>query len=640
MATAIDDLERAFLLAQLGDSGMGKTINDLRFEFYSAMPSFVREDQVPLNIRDFGGVGDGIAVDDTAAAAMFASTSAGDRVTFGKGTFKLTQGLNIPSGVHVDLTGATLDFTSMPDGVTLAEKIGLSATGSLSAALPVSNAIAQWSRTVTGISSTATLAAGDLILLRNDERPVPGMTRTDRDKGELQIIQSVDSGTQITLTSGALFAYGTTSLEIVKVNPVENITIKGGKILMGGVNSAHVGVQIRYGKNIKFDSVMIDGAEDTAISLRTIYDSTVDKCTISNSTSNAGIGNTGYGVAIVEGSRNIRVGKNNFYNCRHFVAGGGFWPAVFVDIHHNQGERSSDAAYDCHESTLYWTFTKNMADGVASGFIVRGQYITIDGNKITNSLGRAYRAATFDLVTEQRGIRFINNEATNCVYGLEMDGQAAGAEPNCLKIDCNISRNILRDCGPNPILLRHFQNVKMDDNEIYGSTNHAILCLGLAIGTPSTGLKMRGCQVTDSGLDSIKVQFVDDVMIDTPIITNAGSSGIEMLTCNRTMITNHQIRTYQQNGIFVSAGAVHSISGGIVTGQNPLSTTFDALRFSGTDAVDVSGGYYTGPRYGVNSTTTTNVSVSGVNARDAVGSGGVKINVDAANKSVTANLIT
>jgi hypothetical protein len=63
--------------------------------------------------------------------------------------------------------------------------------------------------------------------------------------------------------------------------------------------------------------------------------------------------------------------------------------------HQQSGQRSSDAAYDCHESCFYWTFTKNVAVGVASGFIIRGQYITVDGNEITDSLGRAYRASTF-----------------------------------------------------------------------------------------------------------------------------------------------------------------------------------------------------------------------------------------------------
>lgn len=596
--------------------------------------AFPRKTDVPVSVLDYAAA-DG--TDQTTNLNAAFAAAAGGEISFPRGgVFKASSELTIPASIKINGYGSTIDFSTMPNATALGQKIGLKAAGAIGSDIAISNAISQWSRVVTGIASTVTLAAGDLILLENDERPVPGMSRTDRDKGELSVIASVDSSTQITLTTGALFAYGTTGLKLRKVTPAEDITIEGLTLRMRGVGSAHNGIQVRYGRNVTIRDVTVIGAEDTGVSLNTVWNGKVSHCQVRDCTSSGTLGNTGYGVAILEASRHCVVEDNHFHNCRHFVAGGGFWPAAFIDVKGNQGQNASDAAYDCHEPCFYWTFTKNIAVGVSSGFAIRGQYVTLDGNMVTDSQGRAYRSSTFDGVTEQRGIRMVNNRASHCTFGLEVDGQAAGAEPNCLKIDVEIVGNILRDCGSDSILLRHFDGAKVNGNNVIGSTSHAVLILGLS-GTQSKYLECNENKVRDAGADAIKIQFVDDLQIVGGQLINTFTTGVEMLTCNRTLISGLTIRTYNSNGIFVSAGSVHAVTGPNITGGT--GATFDCLRFSATSQVAVSGGYFAGPRYGVYSTTTDKVIITGVNAYDSVGSAGVKVSSDATTKVVANNLV-
>ncbi|GAB3875254.1 glycosyl hydrolase family 28-related protein [Terrabacter terrigena] len=629
---------RSFVAAsQAQDAHLASLLGDPTSQVATAVDArWARKDRQPVNVRDYGALGDGVA-DDTAALTAALTAGAGGIVELARGgTYRISGPLSIPSRTTLRGYGATLDASSMPVATALGQRIAVTSTGTIGADVAISTPVAQWSRVVSGIADTSALSPGDLILLRNDERPVPGMTRTDRDKGELAIIQSVDSATQVTLVAGATFAYGTTGLALQKLTPVEDVTIEGVRLKLGGVASGHNGIQIRYGRNTTVRDVTVLGAEDIAIGLNTVWAGKVRSCDVRDSTSSTTLGNTGYGVAIVEASKHCIVEDNHFYNCRHFVAGGGFWPPAYVDVKGNQGQRASDAAYDCHEPCFYWTFTKNTAVGVASGFIVRGQYVTVEENEVTDSTGRAYRAATFDGVTEQRGIRFINNKATSTVYGIEVDGQAAGAEPNCLKYDVEIRGNYLRSAGANPILLRHFEGAKVTGNDVMGSTSHALLILGLS-GNQSKNLDASDNKVRDAALDSIKVQYVDDLSIDGGLLLNSGTRGIELLNCNRTRLSGVSIRVHPQDGVFISGGSVHAVSGMHITGG--VGATYDCLRFSGTSQASVRGGYHAGPRYAVYATTSDKVVVTGVNAYDSVGSAGVKVNSDATTKLLADNLV-
>ena len=573
--------------------------------------------------------------DDTTTLNTLIAANPGKTIRLRPGlTYKITDTLTVPSGTTIDGAGATIDATGLPTGSAFGQIVGIVAQGTVASSVAITDPIAQWSRVITGIASTTGLAAGDLVFVYNQEQPVPGMTRTDRDKGEIRTILTVDSSTQLTFVSGSTFAYGASGIGLQKITPAENVKLRGFSLKLGGVGKGHNGIRISYGRNVAVENVSIDGAEDVAVSLNTVTNGRVAGCSIRNST-NPSFTTSGYGVNVTDGSQHVIVDANNFYNCRHFVAGGGKWPTIYVDITGNHGEKSINGAYDCHEPAHYWTFRGNTGINCYGGFLIRGQYITVESNYIAEAAGKAYEVVTVDLVTEQRGIRIINNRAVNAALaGIWVDGKAAGGEPDSLKIDVEIRGNVLRNCGPDAILVRHFDGAIVAANSINAPSRHGILALGTASGTPSKRLTLDNNTISSPGGDGIQAQFVDDINGAGGTVTSPALYGYNFATCNRTRLTGVTVRNPVQSGIYLNGGAVHTVTGGTVTGGT--SGSYDALRGSGASDVTVNGGYYAGPRAGVATTTGDRVIIIGVNATGAVAA--TKISSDATSKVLANNL--
>lgn len=575
--------------------------------------------------------------DDTAMLNAFLAANAGKSVALRPATYIISGAVVVPSDTALNMTGATLDARTIPTATTLGQRVAMTSIGSKGASIAVSAAVAQGVRVITGIADTSSLAVGDLVLIRNDERPMPGLTRTDRSKGEMSTVRSVDSATQITLNAGALFAYGTTGLVIEKINPVKNVRLTGGKIILGGVGSGHCGVQIQYARNITITDLHTDGAEDTSVNLRTVWNGQVIRGKFENATSSATLGTSGYGVCIVEGSRECLVDAAEFKNCRHFITGGGYWPASFIRIRNCFGYGSLNASYDTHESCYYWTFSNNTANGGSTGFGMRGQYITVENNKVYDMAVTGYSAQTFDGVTEQRGIKFRGNEAYRCASaGLAFEGSAIGAEPTCLKIDGEVVNNIIADCGgagtSDAVLLRHFDGMRVYGNTVSNAGRNGIMILGLAAGTPSKNLVLGLNHISTPGFSCIDATYIDDVSYHGGLLVGPVKHGMNMTTCNRVSYAGLSVRNPGNAGVNITGGAEHTFTGPVIGGG--VNASYDAIRASGCSDVSVVGGKLAAGRYAFNSSTTDYVVLSGVNMRGAVNAS--RYLVDATNKTILA----
>lgn len=570
--------------------------------------------------------------DDTTSLNAQLATAAGKTLTLKAGhTYKISDTLIIPGETVLDFNGAVLDARTMPAGTALGQRIALKSAGYQVATLPIGTPIAKGAKVINGISSTSGISVGDMVLLRNDESPIPGMTRSDRDKGEILIVQSVESATSITITTATTFAYGTTGLVITTLSTVDRVRIKSPNILLGGVGSSHNAIEIQYGRNVVITDPVIDGAEDIAINCRTVLGSVVRGGAIRRSTSGA-FGNTGYGVAFVEGTRNSSVDGVDFEHCRHFVAGGGLWPAIHNIIKNCTGQVSVDFAYDCHESTMFWKFFNCSADSVAGGFVIRGQNVTVESCKITNSAGWGYKASVFDGVSEQRGIRFINNRLDGAVLGGYMiDGISDGSR----KIDCEIVDSWATNPGDYAVSVANFDNMKISGIKGTGTKNHSILCRGTSATDRSKGLTLGVNEISGSAKNAYFLRDIDGVSTNGGQLLDSGAYGFEMTGCFDTNLVAPFIKGTAFGGLRIDGGSRHVIANPSVSGG--MGATYDAMRVTGTSDFTVMGGKLSGPRHAIFTTTTENVVVMGVNVREAVN--GTKINVDATNKVVINNLI-
>ena len=578
--------------------------------------------------------------DDTTSLNALLAAHAGKVVQLRPGrTYTISDTLVVPSGTTLDGRGATIDAAGIPSATALGQQVAIRSEGTLAAPVAVADALTAGGRVVTGITSTTGLAPGDLVVVANDERPVPGLTRTSLKKAELNVITSVDSATQVTLAAGALYDYGAVSLTVRKVQPVERVTIRDLTILMGGVGSGHNGVSVTNGRDVTVERVTIRGAEDTGVRMRTVWGSRVTDCDISGSTSPTPLGTTGYGVSVIEGSTRVTVAGNVLYDCRHFVSGGGAWPAAHVDVVGNYGTRSSGIAFDCHEPTLHWTFRGNTAVGVAGGFIIRGQHITLDGNTITNTPGSAINCYTWEGVNEQVGLRVVNNRITRCGSGITIDGQSGTNASESIKRDVIVSGNTIRDASYVGMRVRHFDGATVTSNTVTGVPDgEGIQILGLSAATPSTGLTMSDCQVagvTGAGYNGISVTDVTYAQLSACKVNGATAQAIMVTRCFDTAVNGCQAHQGNFSGLRIDQGARLVVHGGTFT--DAVAATGDGVRVTNSSDVTVTGVVARNNRHGVYITGTDYVIATGINGRQNASSS-VTVNADAVNKVVANNL--
>ena len=581
--------------------------------------------------------------DDTMMLDTFVAANAGKVLSLRTAATYITpNGLTLPTKTFLLGNYATLDCTGMADADHLSQRYAIRSDGTLGDTVLVDAPITKWGKTVTNVNTTPGIAAsglvaGDMVLISNGERPVIGMTRTDRSKGELNEIASVDSPTQVTLRYGALFDYASTDLAIRKVTPVEGVGVESLNILMGGVDSAHNGVQVAYGRDITIDRVSVDGAEDTALGLRAVLNGRITNSTARHSTSSTktgpNFGPTGYGAVVWDGSRHIAVEDSYFYDCRHFVAGGGAWPPAFVDVKGNDGQRASSAGYDCHEPCHYWTFDGNTVEGATHGFYLRGQYITARNNEISDCSGEAFAVHTFDGVQEQRGIRVIDNTANRTGYGLSVG--RTGSEYEYVSYDVEVTGNKFTDCGTNPIRLRNFIGAKVGGNTINGGAGHSIRLEGASSTVRSSKLTMWANDINGAAQCAYDLRYIDDINLVGGTADTPGQYPLQMTDCNDTITSAFKGIAGGYGGIFISGGARHQVNGCEMRCSTNAGIA-DGVRADASADVTVIGGIYAQARWAVWTTNTDGVIVQLVNARNS----GSKIKVDnATSQSVSNNLI-
>ena len=579
--------------------------------------------------------------DDTSSLNAQLASSAGKIFKLKAGEiYKVSGTLTVPDGTIFDGSYATIDASSMPIATGLSQKIAIKASGTREQSLVVSTPISRGSKVIQGVD-TAGFTAGDHILISNDERPVPGLSRSDRDKGEIVLVHSVDSSTQLTLSAGVLFSYGTTGLRIAKINPV-TVTIRNLTIICGGLASGHNGVFIENATNSLVEDVKVYGAEDVGITIRTTSSSSVRSCYVSGSTSSATLGNSGYGVNINDGSTNVIVSKNHFDDCRHWVAGGGVWPTTYIDVVGNHGKRARAAGYDCHESTFFWNFSGNTATGATGeGFIIRGQHITVNGNTVTDSPGGGIKCFSWDGVSEQVGLIVTGNRLVRSGNGIMVDGLSDGSSGDSIKRDLIVTGNDVRDVTYTGITVRHFAGATVSGNTVRGvATDDGIKLLGHSVGTPSTDLTAAGNKVFDisggSSKTGIRITNVLRPTLDSSSVTESLGEAFTLTGCFDTVINGCHSHRANFAGLRIDGGARHAVNGGIYS--NCTSSSGDGIRVTNSSDLSIIGTITANPRFGVYVTGTDNVVVTLNIARE--NGNATKINVDslAVNKIVQNNL--
>lgn len=584
-----------------------------------------------------------------------AITAAYGKKLYVTGTHAITSAITITDSIEIELDkDAVIDFSGAAAGAALNTAKAITITGSAAAAVTVSANVSAGATQIT-VSSTATFAAGDIVILRSDEEFMPGASGTPVDRGHITRVKSIDSGTTLTLAEASPFAYASASnARLEKITPISNVTISGGTLLGGGVGKAHNGIAATYVENFTVKGMYIDGFEDTGVQVSYGVNAKVRDCVVEDSTSPGGsIGNTGYGVVFYKGTRDSLIADNVFRRCRHAVSGGDEIISMYCEVRGNVAEDCgiSTHALDCHEPCFWWTFRGNKVSGGAGGIVARGQYMIVSENTIQGVSGSGIRVRQFYTNTDGiSGVVVSNNSLSGCASGgIILEGtastQAAGF--------CVVKGNSIRSCGLYGIEGLYVKNVTISDNSIRiltsntGTEGSAIRISGAASGDCSD-VVISNNVISDTLRHGMRIEYVNGLVLNGNTIKNVSTStgsAITLQECNDVSITGGQSYADRSgNGAVLSIDRCNrvTINGHRMKGNSANATQDGVRAFNGSgtsDGISMTGCLVDGcGRHAFFSSNTDRVLVTSNNVRDVTS--GTKINISGAAVSVNADNIT
>lgn len=412
-----------------------------------------------LNGKDLGITGNG-TTDDTAAlqAALTAANTSGIGILdLPAGLIKLSSATPvIPSGVWMRGAGEgrTEFFQAYwPNDVAGFSVNGaplFSAAGSLGSTLACSS-VTQGTSVITGISSTATLAAGNFILLASQDYYWSGYNT--RYKGEILRVQSVDSGTQVTVSGLTRDTYST-SPTVQKMTMVSNIRLSDFSVRNSDPASTHATVMFGFKAcaNVRIRNVTLRNSDQSGFKLNNCYDVTVDDCSMYDFTDVSANSQLGYGILAELATELLKVNNSKFVKMRHAFTTGGITPSTGGGPHNITitgclASEMTETAFDTHQ----------IGTGVA--FI---------GNQAEKCKNAAFTSRSLDT-------KFIGNSATYCKTGFVVYGDSGGIGHGTV-IQDNVVRNIWGDYGvriydPDRVTIKGNTFDALDDAGVYVSDN-------------------------------------------------------------------------------------------------------------------------------------------------------------------------
>lgn len=417
---------------------------------YGGYPDLVND------ARRNGAHGDGQA-DDTAALQRLADR--GGIVWLGSGTYRITSEL-LPTLDNTTIAGfgATL-VMDIPASVTLSDRCAVRASGTPHDTMALTADLAK-DATVVTVADTSSLAAGDLVLITSDQNYTDGAT-TGGNRGAMHYVDVVTGPTTFTLTEPSLYAYAAASAATVrKITPLRGFKMIGVNVRGRGLNFSHSGVQVDCAVDPEI-VVTVTGCEDTTVQCRRTYGGSVQ--VNARDAISGPLGTTGYGVSILEGSRDVTVERGRFANCRHSVTGGGTIISTHITVRNNYSVDAIDAHFDVHEEGADWKFTDNTAVGGLIGFGIRGQRTQVYRNKVRNTSSHGIRVRNFDTNTDGlTGCVVADNDVENTGgTGIMWEGTTT-----CRNINGIIRNNRVVRCVGNNVQVWRSDKLLIAGNEL------------------------------------------------------------------------------------------------------------------------------------------------------------------------------
>jgi Periplasmic copper-binding protein (NosD) len=234
------------------------------------------------------------------------------KIIFPQGkTFRFTRLLGVQTlpNVFIDLNGSRLDFSGVAASST---DSWLQFSGSIGTPVALTSNAAEGSKTVA--CNTTTFQKGDMVKVYSNK--VWDSTRTSTRVGEICFVETVNSASQLTLTTPLQDTYNLSDVaNIVKITPVE-IMIENGTIIGPAGDNEARGLRITRGKNCLIQNLRTEGFDVNQIQLTDCVRSTVDNCYFQE----ANHSSMAYGVSFADASQDCIASNNHFTDIRHSLS--------------------------------------------------------------------------------------------------------------------------------------------------------------------------------------------------------------------------------------------------------------------------------------------------------------------------------
>lgn len=331
-----------------------------------------------VNAQMYGAVGNG-AHDDTAAlnaAITYVNATGGGIVSLPPGTYKVNSQLVLKD--KVVLAGSGRNNTTLDMSTTTATTAAVTATGTVSSALPTFSNITADAKTIT-FGSAPGVVAGDLLVITNSATSSWNTSRTYYQAGEFVRVASI-AGNVVTLEHPLYDAYtGGATTSIYKVTPV---TV-GVRDLAARFKTGLSGVNVTYGYRCTFHDLILSGSDQSNLQIDRCFNTNFERISVDDYTDpTAGLN---YGITIGN-SQGIHVSGCFLSTYRHgLTTGGGSFtgnvPCRDLVVENNTITSKNDSLWglDLHGNSEFAVLRNNI---LPTGVAVGGDQCVIAGNLI------------------------------------------------------------------------------------------------------------------------------------------------------------------------------------------------------------------------------------------------------------------
>jgi hypothetical protein len=483
---------------------------------------------------DFGAIGDGASDETLAVQQAFDAITSNNINLLGK-TYRCDSTLTLSSNKRV--YNGTLDFSECTDSV------GVSIAGTLgdNVYTPSVN-IAKGATSVTLLTTTG-LSIGDMVQLRASGEVT---SETYGKHGELHIVDSIVSSTNMRINGGVSEAFSTTNgLSMRVITPVANVSLEN--ITFVSNTTVKSVVKVQYGKDVALRNLHFGAVQISALQVQDSYNVQLDNCTSTKQL----LAEATVGVFTVEGtSREVSISNCNIQDCSTGV--------LFYELL-SDGEAVS-------ENNYAWLQNCNVVSCEVNGFSTYGYAVACGGTNIKFTDCAAYGYDN----TVSIGFYVISNDTTvrqcstrNVLDGVRFQTLAftntaiawGGAVVSCSISAGSIGANV---SGPGGSSTGHpaYNGVRVEDNAFTGGVDGVVVAAAGASFAHTNFFITGNTFNTHSGYG---VHFNPNteatVSYSSILIANntfkSCATGMRLRNCNKVAIDSNAMTTCTSEGVLL-----------------------------------------------------------------------------------------